>query len=190
MIQNLKVGDWVNSYSKGIYRIEKIIDRYFDESDIEANEGKKIGKKYDERIIVSKRLLNSKLKKSISYESCSEYFISLLTKEQYSQLQNILSQKPELLNELDKYTIPAIETIFNMPLKINNKKELAQVNLLIEFIEPGKTFLEINAEIKRLGILHLLPANYGNYILQMSNFDEELIKKRRIWRNARLTKAG
>ncbi len=32
MKKRFKVGDWVNSYSKGVYRIECIIDEYYDES--------------------------------------------------------------------------------------------------------------------------------------------------------------
>lgn len=72
----IKVGQWVNSYSKGIFRIEKILDRYYDDFDPITDLSKRVGDKYDDRIVILKRLLNSKFKKSIGYESCSELFIT------------------------------------------------------------------------------------------------------------------
>ena len=52
----IKVGDWVNSYSKGIYRIENIIDQFYDESYPALGENK-IGDRIKDRIIVAKRFL-------------------------------------------------------------------------------------------------------------------------------------
>ena len=54
-----QVGDWVNSYSKGIYRIETIVDQFYDESYPALGENK-IGDRIKDRIIISKRFLNSK----------------------------------------------------------------------------------------------------------------------------------
>jgi len=188
MKQEIKVGDWVNSYSKGIYRIEKIIEQFYDESSSDLD-GNKIGDKETDRVIVSKRLLNSKLKKSISYESCSEYFVSHLESKQISELEKILADNPKLLTELDEYKIPTLTTIYNSDLQIDNDADLQTTLQLINFIKNGKTFLEIENEMKRLGILRLKPKNFGNYSFQLFNFDEEYIDKRKIWRDAKLTKA-
>ena len=70
----LKVGDWVNSYYKGIHRIEKIYDCYYDESDSTILGDNKIGDKLA-KTIVSKRFLNSKFQKSITYDWCNETFV-------------------------------------------------------------------------------------------------------------------
>ena len=188
MKQQIKIGDWVNSYSKGTYRIEKIIEQFYDESSPDLD-GNKIGDKENYRLIVSKRLLNSKFKKSISYESCSEYFISNLDSKQISELEKILADNPKLLTELDEYKIPTRITIYNSDLQIDNGADLQTTLKLITFIKNGKTFFEIENEMRRLDILRLKPKNFGNYSFQLFNFNEEVIDKRKIWRDAKLTKS-
>lgn len=188
MEQEIKIGDWINSYSKGIYRVEKIIDQFYDESS-PILDGNKIGDKMKDKIIISKRLLNSKFKKSINYESCSDYFVSHLDKGQMAELQKTLADNPKFLKELDDYQIPTLTTVYNSDLKIDNDIDLKTTMQLINFIKGGKTFLEIQNEMKRLDILRLKPKNFGNYKFQLFNFDEEYIDKRKIWRDAKLTKA-
>jgi hypothetical protein len=187
MIHNIQIGDWVNSYSKGIYRIERIIERYYDEGS-PVLDGNNIGDKYKNRIIVSKRLLNSKFKKSLSYESCSEYFIKHLDEKQLTELEKATTQKPALLKELDDYQIPTLINIYNSDLKIDNETDLQSVLQLIEFIKNGKTFLEIQNEMNKLDILRLKPKYFGNYLFQLYNFDWEYLNKKQIWRDAKLSR--
>ena len=186
--RKLKVGDWVNSYSKGIFRVEKIINRYYDESNLSILGENKIGDKYKDRIIVTKRFLNSKMKKSISYESCSEFFITFLHNDKLIELNKIIEQNPKLLNELNEYEIPKIIGVYNSELQIETEEELQKVTELLKFIENGKSFLEIENEMRKLDILKLKPKYYGNYNFQLLNFDEEYIEKKKIWREAKLTK--
>ena len=188
MGQEIKIGDWVNSYSKGIYRVEKIIDKFYDESS-PVLDGNKIGDKMKDRTIVSKRLLNSNFKKSINYESCSDHFVSPLDSQQMTELQKILTDNPKFLKELADYQIPTLTTIYNSDLKIDNETDLQTTLQLINFIKDGRTFLEIQNEMKRLDIERLKPKNFGNYRFQLFNFDEEVIDKRKIWRDAKLSKA-
>jgi hypothetical protein len=185
--RKLKVGDWVNSYSKGIFRVEKIIERYYDESYSSILEGNKIGDKFKDRIIVTKRFLDSKMKKSMSYESCSESFITFLSKEKLIELNQIIEQNPKLLAELNEYEIPKIIGVYNSELQIETLEELQKVTELLKFVENGKSFLEIENELKRLDILKLKPKYFGNYNFQLFNFDEEYIEKKKIWREAKLT---
>jgi len=186
--RKLKVGDWVNSYSKGIFRVEKIIDRYYDESHLSILGENKIGDKFKDRIIVTKRLLNSKLKKSISHESCSEFFITFLSKEKLTELNQIIERDPKLITELNEYEIPKIIGVYNSQLQIETTQELQKVNELLKFIKNGKSFLEIENEMKALDILKLKPKHFGNYNFKLFNFDEEYIEKKKIWREAILTK--
>ena len=188
MTQEIKIGDWVNSYSKGIYKVEKIFEQFYDESSPDLD-GNKIGDKIKDRTIVSKRLLNSKFKKAISYESCSEYFVSHLDIGQNAELKKTLLDNPKLLIELNDYKLPTTTTIYNSDLKIDNDTDLQTTLQLIDFIKNGKTFIEIEHEMKRLDILRLKPKDFGNYSFQLFNFDEEYIDKRKIWRDAKLTKA-
>ena len=185
--EKLKVGEWVNSYSKGIYRIENIIEQFYDESYPMLGENK-IGDRIKDRIIVTKRLLNSGFKKSISHESCSEFFISKLDVNQHSKLEKIIDENPELIEELDKYNIPTRETIYNTDLQIEKSTDLKKVNELIDFIRTGKTFLEIQNEMQRTDLLKLKPNNFGNYLFQLINYNDEYYNKKKIWRSSKLTK--
>ena len=183
----IKVGDWVNSYSKGIYRVEKIIDRYYDESSPQLGENK-IGDKMKDRIIVSKRFLNSKFKKSINYDSCSEYFIKHLDSIQNEELRKVIAVNPEYINELNQYEIPDIVTVYNYKLQIPDDEDLAKVQDLVTFINPGRTFQEIEIEMRRIDVLKFKAKNFGNYILQFNNVNIEYLNKKAIWRDARLIK--
>ncbi len=187
MKKRFKVGDWVNSYSKGVYRIECIIDEYYDESSPILGDNK-IGDKKEHRTIVSKRLLNSKFKKSISYESCSEYYISHLDNSLNLELKKAITENPRLLKKLEDYEIPIRTTVYNSDLQIENEGDLKKVNQLIDFIKNGKTFLQIMTEMGKLDILRLKPKNFGNYKFQLFNFNDEYINKRKIWKDAKLTK--
>ena len=184
MKKQIEIGDWVNSYSKGIYRVEKIIENFYDESS-PTLDGKKIGD-FKDRTIISKRLLNSKLKKSIGYENCNEYFVSHLNKAQSKQLDDVLKENPKLLTELENYTIQTLTTVYNSDLQIDDENDLKTVLQLIDFINVGRTFLEIQEEMGRLDILRLKPTHFGNYTFQLFNFDEEVINRRKIWREAKL----
>ena len=188
MKKEIKIGDWVNSYSKGIYRVEKIIDQFYDESS-PILDGNNIGDKKKDRTIISKRLLNSKFKKSISYENCSEQWVSHLDNKQMKELQKTLTDNNKLLKELDDYQIPTLTTVYNSDLQIDNETDFQKTLQLVNFIKEGKTFLEIQNEMKRLDILRLKPKYFGNYKFQFFNFDEEYVDKRKIWRDAKLTKA-
>jgi hypothetical protein len=183
----LKKGDWVNSYSKGIFRIENIIQEYYDESERSILNGNSIGDPHETKTIILKKLLTSSFKKSLDYESCNETFVSKLSPDQQQQLDLALKEKPELIQALDGYTIPALKSVYNMPLRIDTTEDLEKVNSLISFIGAGRTFSDIEAEMHRLDIYRLKPENFGNYMFQLVNFDFEYREKKKIWRDAQLT---
>jgi hypothetical protein len=185
----IEVGQWVNSYSKGIFRIEKILDRYYDDFDPITDPNKKVGDKYDHRIVISKRLLSSKFKKSISYDSCSEYFIVPLDKIQNQHLKELLKQNPDWLTELNNYLIPDIKSIYNWPVEIKPGTEEEEIKELMELINTGQTLKQIHNEIDKRGLRKNFDRNFGNYILQMTNLNHETVDKRYIWRNPSLIKS-
>ncbi|WP_316807394.1 hypothetical protein [Pedobacter agri] len=189
MKKQIQIGDWVHSYSKGIYRVEKIFETYYDE--LHSYNGTlykhNIGDRQEHSTIVSKRLFNSSLKKSLGYETCSEDFVKPLNKKELAQVEKALAQNPKLLAELDNFEVPPIETINNTQLQIDTEADLNLTLQLVAFIGTGKTFLEIKTEMERLDIVRLKPKTFGNYRFQFINYDNEQTDKRRIWRDAKLT---
>jgi hypothetical protein len=189
ILQMIKVGQWVNSYSKGIHRIEKILDRYYDEFDPITDPKKKVGDRYEDRIVITKRLLNSKFKKSISYDSCSEFFIVPLDDVQKVGLKKALKQNPDWLTELNDYVIPEINSIYNWSVQLDSSGEKIKVNEIIKLIETGQTLRQIHDAIEKRGLTKNFDRNFGNYLLQMTNVNHETVDKRYIWRNPKLTKS-
>ena len=191
MNKNLSPGDWIRSYTSGIYRIEKIVDTYY-EHEYELTGLKQVGDPHDDRCIISKRFLNSKFKKAISYESCSEAFVRPLAEDDLATVLDIIATKPALFEEFDAYTIPPILCLYNSQLKIDKSDDVEVVNQLIEFIKTGKTHKEINAEMERLDMLRLKPEysgnSFGNYAFQLMNYDSEYRDNQMVWRNATIKK--
>lgn len=187
-MKKIKVGDWVTSYSKGIYRVERIITRYYDELDIVDEEDKNIGDEYADKFIISKRLLNSNFKKSLGYDSCSDFFIKPLDKEILKTFKETLKNNPNWLADLDNYQIPPIRSIYNMDLKLKTKNDVKLIKEFMSFIKDGRTYKEIKKEMQKRHLDQYLPDTFGNYILQMINIDNEQKDKRTVWRETDLLK--
>ncbi len=183
----LKQGDWIYSYSKGIFRIEEIVNKYYEEcTPLLGNN--KIGDEMPTRTIVSKKFLSSTFKKSFGFEVCDESLASKLSKTDLDKLENLISEKPHLLKKLDEYEIPQRQTIFNLELQIEKKSDLEKFDLLVKFINKGKTYIEIENEMETLDLLKFKPKYFGNYLLRFINYDDELRDKRRVWKNAEIRK--
>lgn len=166
-MKKIKIGDWVTSYSKGIYRVERITTQYYDEQDIEDEEDKKIGDEYPDKFIISKRLLNSSFKKSLGYESCSAFFIKPLNKVKLKALNETLKKNPNWLTDLDNYQIPPIELIYNLDLKLKTKDDVKLIENFILYVKDGRTYKEIKKEMHKRQLDKYIPDTFGNYILQI-----------------------
>jgi hypothetical protein len=187
-MKRIKIGDWVTSYSKGIYRVERIITQYYDELDIVDEEDKKIGDEYPDKFVVSKRFLNSSFKKSLGYDSCSAFFIEPLDKIKLKTLNETIKKNPNWLADLDNYQIPPIQSIYNMDLKLKTKDDVKLIKEFMSFIKEGRTYKELKKEMRKRHLEKYIPDTFGNYILQMINVDNEQKEKRAVWREANLLK--
>lgn len=188
-MKKIKAGDWVTSYSKGIYRVERVITRYYDEFDVADEEDKKVGDAYSDKLIISKRLLTSGYKKSLGYDSCSDLFIKPLNKATLRAVNDILSVNPTWLESLDKYEIPPIRSIYNMELALKTRNDVALIKEFMPFIRHGRTSKEVKKEMRKRQLDQYIPETFGNYILQLINVDNEQRAKRTVWRETDLFKA-
>jgi len=187
-MKKIKIGDWVTSYTKGYYRVEKIITRYYDEVDIVDEEDKKIGDEYPDKFVISKRLLSTNFKKSIGYDSCSDFFIKPLNKEKLKLLNETLKKNPNWLTDLNDYQIPPIRSIYNMDLELKTKDDVKLVKEFMSFIKAGRTYKEIRKEMRKRHLDKYIPEFFGNYMLQLINIDNEQKNKRTVWREVELLK--
>lgn len=185
MANSFELGEWVNSEPGGFFRIEKIIQEYYDESE-EAIEGKNIGDKYDKKVILLKKLLNCNYEKSLDYKFCNETLISKLTFKEQETLKSILEKNHDLMEEIDNYVIPPIKRYRSIMLKIELPKDVEKINLLISFISFGKTFIEIMEKMAVLGIAESSGNYFGSHHLNLTNYDFQCTNQQRIWSEAKL----
>src|SRR5436189_4100911 len=61
-----RVGDWVRSYSQGIWQVNRVLQDFYEISDRRTTKREKSGR----TLVFSKRLLNKSWKRSFSVEVC------------------------------------------------------------------------------------------------------------------------
>lgn len=107
----MKVGDWVNSYSKGIWQILRI-DEVENELEQHATQ----------TIVHCKRFLNSSYKKSFSAESCSNYFITKISESELERVNEIIELNNKWYEEFLNYH-KFVDSIYNLSLHVSNSTE-------------------------------------------------------------------
>ncbi len=75
-----------------------------------------------------------------------------------------------------------------MELKLDSKNDLKLIKEFIPFINEGRTYKEIKREMRKRQLDKFIPDFFGNYILQLTNIDEERKGIRTVWREASLLK--
>jgi hypothetical protein len=75
-----------------------------------------------------------------------------------------------------------------MELKLDSKNDLKLVKEFIPFINEGRTYKEIKREMRKRQLDKFIQDFFGNYILQLTNIDEERKGIRTVSREARLVK--
>jgi hypothetical protein len=109
----MEVGDWVNSYSAGvwrIYRIQKINSINIGTKELESRIA-----------IFSARFLNRSFKRSFTQEVCDKSFVYPLDKNEKNKLDQFLSENPKVLKAFDDYKPEPIDSIYNANIIIPEK---------------------------------------------------------------------
>lgn len=114
MSELVKAGDWVYSYSIGIWQVSRMLSG-FNEIRFSLDEPKRKSRR---TLVFSYRLLNSSWKRSFSVEIAELNFVNLLTAEETSRVEEMLESDPKLRKSFGKYqathTIP--DLIVNVAL--------------------------------------------------------------------------
>jgi hypothetical protein len=72
----MKAGDWVYSYRKGIFRIERVVTRYYQAAERGILPGRwKVGDEYPSPMVLSKKAFPPDFKPKIAWDSCDAFFI-------------------------------------------------------------------------------------------------------------------
>jgi len=172
----MKVGDWVNSYSKGIWQIARI--------DEVENE---FGEHATQTIVHCKRFLNSSYKKSFSAESCSPYFISKLSESEVEKVNDIIKLNNKWHEEFLKYQ-KFVDTIYNLSLYVSIAAERKLFKKSIEEKCKG-----INGGLSKSTIDQLLvselennrKSTIRNFTAQFISVNSEIRDRKLVYREVR-----
>lgn len=172
----MKVGDWVNSYSKGIWQILRI-------DDVESE----FGEHAIQTIVHCKRFLNSSYKKSFSAESCSDYFIKKLPESEVEKVNEIIKLNNRWYEEFLKYQ-QFVDSIYNLSLYVSNSTERDKFKKTIE--EKCKS---VNSGLSKNIINQLLlselennkKSKIRNFTAQFISVNSEIKDRKLIYREVR-----
>lgn len=152
--KSLKVGDLVTSgAAAGYFRISRILKRFYasDTAHLMKAENEKDGKnrqlgdEYNPLFYV-KRLLNSKLKKSLGSDEYDASWSKKLSGRELKRVERALEDYPGIEETKPKLEKRRVAMLWNMSLALNTKKDIQEVLDFLPALKKGLTF----AQIKKL----------------------------------------
>jgi hypothetical protein len=114
MDEALKVGDWVHSYSMGIWRVWRVLSG-FNELRFSLEAPKFISPR---TLVFSHRLVNTSWKRSFSTECAEISLVSRISPDDESRIQELLRSNPSLSRAFEKYQAKndALDLVVNVSL--------------------------------------------------------------------------
>lgn len=144
----IKIGDWVTSYTAGIWQVYRIIEDFY-----ELRWNPETPKEKSNRVLVfSKRLCNSKFKRSFGTESCEITFIDPLDKKDKDKVIKLLKGDEKLDKAFQEYQPKSANLIsgysFSLPeTYVYTKFESRIKELFDKKINSGLTIDDVNKTI-------------------------------------------
>lgn len=186
----IAIGQWVYGYSEGIFRVERIVERYIDESvDPAARQGRGLGESFPTPLVVLKRCVDVSFSKSLSHEVCDASLCRELGHLAKWRLERVLRKDPDFLAEFENYGISPIESRYGLWLCLPEDAEKLFIPA-IDFVRRGRTFLEVRQFMIQHSLwdYHRTPINGTLYL---TNYDFEIDdNKRQVYRDAQLLRGG
>ena len=139
---NLKVGDWVSSYSAGIWQIYRILS-YKCLDPISKQETIKTS-------VFSKRFLSNSFKRSFKEECCSPEIVQKLDNETQTKLQKFIEENSSLYQKFVEFKPKSLSRVYNARIGIPKSKS---TNELEDQFSKEQKFneLQIKPYLEKLG---------------------------------------
>ena len=120
----MKVGDFVHSYTKGIWQIYRII-KYKNLNFQNDKPEKKV-------TVFLKRFISASYKKSFSEGCCDPSFVYPLSDNEQLELNHFIEKNTELYEEFNNYMPKPIDAILNIKIRKIEQVELKQFTELLK----------------------------------------------------------
>jgi len=138
----VNVGDWVRSYSSGIWQIDRILE-YRCLDPLTGQEAKKT-------TVFSRRFVSNSFKRSFSEEACDPIFVKLLGTDELATLQDFIAQNTELHEKFRAHEWKGIDCVFNARIAIPGDRNLAAATAKLAGAGPMRD-VEISPFLESMG---------------------------------------
>jgi hypothetical protein len=139
----LNVGDWVRSYSAGIWQIYRVLEDYKCLDPLTGNES------INSRIF-SKRFVSNSFRQSFKEECCHPSFVTDLKSEEMKKLEKFIVKNSVLYAKFLKYEPKPIASVYNARIGIPTNKSVEEIAGLIPRSESFNE-LQILPFLQKLG---------------------------------------
>ena len=139
----MEVGDWVKSYSAGIWRIYRI--QNINSVNINTNEIE------GRTAVFLARFLNKSFKRSFSQEVCDKAFVYPLEKGEQEKLNKFILDNPKLIQAFNSYKPKPLDSIYNVNIVVPEKTAKEELDNTLYLLGP-RTRYEIYRYLVDSGI--------------------------------------
>ena len=154
MCEAVKPGDWVSSYSPGIWQVYRVLEGYRTWDPLTGREVRKT-------TVFSKRFVSAALKRAFKEECCDLQYVKKLSAKPLRQLNALIVENNELFDKFNAYRPKSIDDIYNARISNPSKLSRQRLEALMRKDQPLSVF-EINELLEDLE----LSDNAGSLIAQ------------------------
>jgi hypothetical protein len=173
----LKIGDWVKSYSAGIWQIYDILT-YKCLDPVKNTE-------QSETMVFLKRFVNSQYKRAFTEETCNPWFVKPLNKKDRSVLNKFIEKNDALVKKFSDYVPERLDCIYNARIRIPDNLSQKEIERKIPKDRPFRD-LDINGFLEKAGFD---TKGFPQWTLQFVSSGFEIDKGYLIYRFSRLLKS-
>jgi hypothetical protein len=141
----INVGDWVWSYSSGIWQVYRVIH-------YKTRDALTLGET-DETMIFSKKFLSESMKPSFREECCAPAHIEHLSDEAMRKTEAFILNNPDAIKRFEGYQPKDIDMVYNSRIALPDGTSVEDVEKLIPKDQMFSVF-EIEQLLSRLGLLN------------------------------------
>ena len=177
MHDGLKVGDWVRSYSMGIWRVWRVLNG-FNELRFSLDAPKRPPSR---TLVFAHRLVNNSWKRSFSKECAEASLVSRISPDEESIIQGLLESNTQLKKAFEKYRAEnsTLNLVVNVSLGQIPGSDREQLRAACDLhlggsIENGLTMDEVLAALREAGYYECIGKTPIKATVQLISADHEV----------------
>lgn len=128
----IKVGDWVRTYSPGIWQVTRQVPEHY-EPRYSLDAPQKLA---EEPLLVLKRVVGDKWKQALAMETASASAVRPLSKADTAKLQKLLKQDSNLAAAFESFTQP-LDLVLNLSFSLPKKSDFRAFKTEFEMAFAG-----------------------------------------------------